>query len=78
MMQSLAQKQQVRLESKLDSGLALVHAEPTAFSIVLRHLVDNRLRNSSRVDWEITADHQGRVASPIPAPPGLFQTDFLV
>jgi len=44
MMQPLAQKQQVRLESKLDPGLAFVHADPDRILEVLVNLVDNAIK----------------------------------
>ena len=44
MMQPLAQKQHVRLESKLEAGLAFVHADPDRILEVLVNLVDNAIK----------------------------------
>jgi signal transduction histidine kinase len=44
MMQPLAQKQHVRLESKVDAGLPFVHADPDRILEVLVNLVDNAIK----------------------------------
>ncbi len=44
MMQPLAQKQQIRLESKMDAGLPFVQADPDRILEVLVNLVDNAIK----------------------------------
>jgi len=44
MMQPLAQKQQVRLQSKMDTGIPFVNADPDRILEVLVNLVDNAIK----------------------------------
>ena len=79
MLQPQAQKQRIRLESKLDAALPLIHADPDRVLEVLINLVDNALKftpsggavtvNASRVEGDkefayISVADTGRGISP--------------
>jgi len=83
MMQPLTQKQQVRLESKMDVALPFVHADPDRILEVLVNLVDNAIKfapsggsvvlNASQAEGDpefayLSVAETGRGISPAAAP----------